>query len=266
LCIANRIFFIFNTFEASMIMNVGKTEQAFLSKKKQLALLIDPDKLHRKGQGIANVMNVAKQAAVDFIFVGGSLTSVLLDSYIAEIRQLTTLPIIIFPGSLFQISFKADAVLFISLISGRNPEYLIGHHVVSAGLIKNSPLEAIPTGYILIESGKVTSVQYISSTIPIPADKPDIVAATAMAGEMLGLRHIYLDAGSGALHPISAEIISEVRKNISIPLIVGGGIRSAHIAEKALRAGADILVVGTVAEENADALNEIAEVVKKFNE
>ena len=159
------------------------------------------------------------------------------------------------------IDSQADALLLLSLISGRNPELLIGQHVSVAPVIRRSGIEAISTGYILVDGGRPTSVSYISNTTPIPADKPDIVACTAMAGEMLGLSTIYLDAGSGALNPVSKKVISKVRKSIDVPLIVGGGTRNAHDAKDALDAGADLIVVGNILEQNNNALIDIAEVI-----
>jgi putative glycerol-1-phosphate prenyltransferase len=163
---------------------------------------------------------------------------------------------LIFPGNVIQISDKADGILFLSLISGRNPEYLIGQHVISAPTLKRSGIEVIPTAYILIENGKTTSVEYISNTVPIPADKPEIVVATALAGEMLGMKLIYLEAGSGAAKSVALGIISEVRKNTNLPILVGGGIRNAEDASKIFASGADLIVIGSAVEENPDIILE----------
>ncbi len=210
-------------------------------RKNLLALLIDPDKyaeLHYK--------KVFAKNEFDLIFVGGSLiTNGDLEKTIVSIKKISKLPIIIFPGDEFQISNKADAILFLSLISGRNADLLIGKHVLAAPKIKREKIEAISTGYILIESGKLTSVSYITQTLPIPNNKPEIAASTAMAGEMLGMKAIYLEAGSGADSAIDSKIISTVRAHIDIPLIVGGGIHSKQLIQNHFKAGADVVVVGT---------------------
>ncbi|NIK73430.1 putative glycerol-1-phosphate prenyltransferase [Thermonema lapsum] len=218
--------------------------------QKALAVLIDPDDTdHERCQLLAAH---ACKAGAHFFFVGGSLiVSDRLHHVIEWIRNVTThIPIVLFPGSNLHIDSEADAILFLSLISGRNPDYLIGQHVLAAPILKRSGLEVISTGYMLIDSGAPTTVTYISNTTPIPQNKGDIAACTAMAGEMLGMRIIYMDAGSGASQPISPAMIRKVRKAISAPLIVGGGIRSALQAQQAWNAGADIVVVGNAFEEN----------------
>jgi putative glycerol-1-phosphate prenyltransferase len=174
--------------------------------------------------------------------------------------------VVLFPGSAQQVDPGADGILFLSLISGRNPEYLIGQHVLAAPLLKESGLEILPTGYMLINSGKMTSVAYVSNTIPLPEDKYSLAASTAMAGEMLGLRLMYLDAGSGAEREISARMIGAVRKAIDIPLIVGGGINTAEKAHNALHAGADLIVIGNALEKSPDLLTEISEKVYDWNQ
>ena len=166
---------------------------------------------------------------------------------------------------MLQISNDADGILFLSLISGRNPEYLIGNHVVAAPLLKKSKLEILPTGYILIESGNLTSVEYISNTLPIPANKVDIAVATAIAGEMLGNKLIYLEAGSGAKYHVNKNIISKVKENINIPLIVGGGIKTNEEISEVCKAGADIVVIGTAIEKEPDLLKNFSEIVHSFN-
>ena len=194
----------------------------FIGKKKKLALLIDPDKT-----SLTNAVTLSKEAMEQqfhFVFIGGSIISESIDNYIKTIKSSCSLPIILFPGSYFQLSKFADGLLLLSLISGRNPEYLIGQHVIAAPLIKKYGLATIPTGYILINGGSVSSTEYMSNTKAIPALKTDIIKATALAGEMLGLKLIYLEAGSGAKNPVSEQIISEIRKTVSIPIIVGGGI------------------------------------------
>ena len=178
------------------------------------------------------------------------------------IKSVYTGPVILFPGNANQVSANADAILFLSLISGRNAEFLIGNQVLSAPVIKNSGLEAIATGYMLIDCGKTTSVEYMSNTQPIPYDKPDIAVATAIAGEMLGLKALYLEGGSGAQSFVNPEIISAVKKSCSIPLIVGGGIRSCESLRNVFDSGADIAVVGTIIEKNPELLSEMMKVVR----
>jgi len=228
--------------------------------RKQLAVLVDPDKL-----GISETENLARisvEAGVDYFFVGGSLLiNNQLDQSIKTLKTFSKIPVILFPGNTMQMSWKADAILFLSLISGRNAEMLIGRHVISAPYLKISPLEIIPCGYMLIESGKQTAVQYMSNTTPIPSDKNDIAMCTAMAGEMLGLKLIYLEAGSGAANPVPLSMVEHVKGTLSIPLIVGGGIRRPEQAEALCKAGADVLVVGTAFEKNPELIREIAEAV-----
>jgi putative glycerol-1-phosphate prenyltransferase len=222
---------------------------------KQIAILIDPDK--KSINDIAKIVKIATQEKIDFIFVGGSLTNVNIDEVVLNIKKLTEIPVILFPGNLLQISHKADGILLLSLISGRNAEFLIGNHVIAAPFLKNSKLEIISTGYMIIEGDSTTSVQYMSNTNPIPKNKPEIAVATAMAGEMLGLKTIYLEAGSGANSHISLEMIREVKSNINIPLIVGGGIRTAKAAKEVCDAGADVIVIGTAFEKNPELISEI---------
>jgi phosphoglycerol geranylgeranyltransferase len=212
------------------------------NKQKLLALLIDPDKYKE-----THYKNVFSKNKFDLVFVGGSLiTNGDLEKTIASIKKINAhVPIIIFPGDEFQISNKADAILFLSLISGRNADLLIGKHVLAAPKIKREKIECISTGYILVESGKLTTVSYITQTLPIPNNKPEIAAATALAGEMLGMKLIYLEAGSGADSSIDAKIISAVNSQLSIPLIVGGGVYSKKQIQNHFKAGADLVVVGT---------------------
>ncbi len=231
--------------------------------RKMLAMLIDPDKTSRRQLGQA--LEVAEDGLADFYLVGGSLlTNGTFEDCISQLKEQTGKPVVIFPGGLLQVSHHADAILFLSLISGRNPEMLIGKHVQAAPNIRRMGLEAIPTGYMLVDGGNITSVQYMSNTIPIPADKDDIALCTAIAGEMLGMKLIYIDAGSGAKNPISSSMIAAVRGAVSVPIIVGGGIRTAHDAEQMLEAGADVLVVGNAAEEDPRNLIEIAAAVHSF--
>lgn len=230
--------------------------------EKRLAVLIDPDKLRL--QGLQQILDLAQEAGVHYFFIGGSLVvNNMLDSVLREIRERCSIPLVLFPGSSFQLSYRADALLFLSLISGRNPELLIGQHVISAPFLKMSPLEIISTGYMLIDGGVQTAVQYMSNTYPIPAHKNDIAVCTALAGEYLGLKMIYLDAGSGARNPVPESMIEAVRGAISIPLIVGGGIRSAEKAAAQLRAGADLLVVGNAIEQDPRLIRELAAAVRE---
>jgi phosphoglycerol geranylgeranyltransferase len=225
-------------------------------KKKRIAILIDPDK--NTENSLEKILHNCNKSGIDFIFVGGSLVVRNMGETITFIRQKTQIPVLIFPGNVIQISDKADGILFLSLISGRNPEYLIGQHVISAPTLKKSGIEVIPTAYILIENGKTTSVEYISNTVPIPADKPEIVVATALAGEMLGMKLIYLEAGSGAAKSVALGIISEVKKNTQMPILVGGGIRSAEDASKIFQSGADLVVIGSAVEQNPDIILEFS--------
>ncbi len=228
--------------------------------KKQFALLVDPDKLD--DAGIKNILVNAQKAKVDFFFVGGSLlTNDNLDNCISMLKGGSDIPVVLFPGNVLQVNAKADAILFLSLISGRNAEMLIGRHVISAPMIRATDMEVIPTGYLLVESGKPTAVSYMSNTTPIPNDKNDIAICTAMAGEMLGHKLIYMDAGSGAKEPITVEMIAAVRKNISIPLIIGGGIHTPEKAMENCKAGADVIVVGNSIEKNPGLINSISEAI-----
>jgi len=224
-------------------------------KKKRIAILIDPDK--NTDHSLALILHYCNQYGVDFIFTGGSLVVGNISETIRFIKENTQIPVLIFPGNVIQISGNADAILFLSLISGRNPEYLIGQHVISAPTLKKSGIEVIPTAYILIENGRTTSVEYISNTSPIPADKPEIVVATALAGEMLGMKMVYLEAGSGAAKSVALGIISEVRKNIDIPILVGGGIRSGEDVARIFAAGADLVVIGSAIEEDPGIIRDL---------
>ena len=232
--------------------------------RKKLAVLIDPDK-----QGDIQDMNifVGKCVAmgVDLFFVGGSLiTTTDQRSIIEQLKILSDIPVILFPGNYLHLDKKADGILFLSLISGRNPDYLIGQHVLAAPFLKNSGLEIIPTGYMLVGDDRSTTVAYISNSLPIPPGKIQIATCTAMAGEMLGLRIIYMDAGSGASKPVPPEMIREVRKSVGVPLIVGGGLNESTKIEKALEAGADIIVLGNSLEKDPGLLTEAVALVKKY--
>lgn len=233
-------------------------------KKKALAVLLDPDKVETTA--FNHFLYNCVENRVDFFFVGGSLiTNNIMAEMIESIHSQTNIPVIIFPGNSLHIEPSADGILLLSLISGRNPDYLIGQHVIAAPILKQSGLEILSTGYILVDSGRQTTVSYISNTTPIPHDKPDIAACTAIAGELLGLKLIYLDGGSGAMYPVSPKMIRRVSENIDAPLIVGGGINSAEKAHDALEAGADIIVIGNAFEKNPTLLPEIAEVIQSFN-
>lgn len=232
--------------------------------EKRLAVLIDPDKLRL--QRLEELLGLGIECGVHYFFIGGSLVvNNMLDEVLSGIRQRCDIPLVLFPGNSFQLSYKADAILFLSLISGRNPELLIGQHVIAAPFLKMSPLEVISTGYMLIDGGVQTAVQYMSNTYPIPAGKTDIAVCTALAGEMLGLKTIYLEAGSGAFNPVPEHMIEAVRGAISIPLIVGGGIRTPEKAAASLRAGADMLVVGNAVEKEPGLLRELSAVVREYS-
>ena len=234
----------------------------FNTKNKKLAVLIDPDK--QSEEKLALISKKSQKDGADFFLVGGSLVSSSLDFTIEIIKQNSDLPVILFPGSILQISDKADGILLLSLISGRNPNLLIGNHVIAAPLLKKSSLEIISTGYMLIDGGNKTSVEYMSNTKPIPADKADIAAATAIAGEIIGNKLIYLEAGSGAKNHVSADLIKEVKKSINIPLIVGGGLSNVNNLEKVCKAGADIIVTGTAFEKNSDLIKSFSEKIHSF--
>ena len=228
--------------------------------EKKFVVLIDPDK--QKVSQIDTIVQLAEQAKVDCFFIGGSLVvNDALDEVISTLKEACKIPIVLFPGSSRQLSYKADALLFLSLISGRNPELLIGKHVETAPFLKISPLEIISTGYMLIDGGVPTSVSYMSNTYPIPATKDDIAVCTAIAGEMLGMKLLYMDAGSGAKNPVSTSMINAVSMATDIPLIVGGGIRKPEQAAANVRAGADIIVVGNAIEKDPKLISEIAAVV-----
>jgi phosphoglycerol geranylgeranyltransferase len=233
--------------------------------RKSIAVLIDPDKVEGSSD-LIHLINLASENCIDFFFVGGSLiTTTNLSDVVRNIKENVSIPVILFPGNAMQVEPSADGILFLSLISGRNPEFLIGQQVIAAPVIKNTKLEVIPTGYMLVNSGKVTSVAYVSNTTPIPDDKYSLAACTAMAGEMLGLRTIYMDAGSGAEREISPRMINAVRKVINVPLIIGGGINSPEKAVNALNAGADMIVIGNAFEKDPDLLIEISEKVYELN-
>lgn len=235
---------------------------ALFPAKKSIGLLLDPDKAH--GESLRKLLRIASDNRADYIFAGGSLSSAGIDVLIDEIRTNCQIPIVLFPGNLLQLNLRADIILFLSLISGRNPEFLIGNHVIAAPFLKNAKEKIVPVGYILVGCGNRTSVEYISQTGAIPCDKTDIVVATALAGEMLGLRMIYLEAGSGADHHIPVEIIRSVKENVSIPVAVGGGLRKAMEIEQVFTSGADLVILGNGCEENPGLLTEACLVRDSF--
>jgi phosphoglycerol geranylgeranyltransferase len=232
--------------------------------RKSFAVLIDPDKV--TPASIQQTVELALAARVDYFFVGGSLViSDHLDECIRQIKALCDVPVLLFPGSPSQISKAADALLYLSLISGRNADYLIGQHVISAPFVRKSGLEIISTGYMVVDGGAATTVSYISNATPLPADKPDIALCTALAGEMLGMKTIYMDAGSGARKPISEVMIQTVAAHIEIPLIVGGGIRDAEKAYLNCKAGADVIVIGNAIEKEPALITEMAAAIHQLN-
>ena len=228
----------------------------FSTQHKQLAILIDP---HKGGNQLAELLPLLQANPPHYVLVGGSMVSDTTTSVIETIRKYVSSPILLFPGSAAQISPAADALMYLSLISGRNPEFLIGQHVQSALQVYQSNLPVIPVGYMLIESGGVTSVQYVSNTQPIPRTKNDIAVATALAGQYLGQQAIYLEGGSGAKMSVEPAMIAAVKQHVSIPLIVGGGIRTPQAMLQAFQAGADVVVIGNVLEENPALYTELVQ-------
>ena len=245
-------------------MNIyKKITQSKKNGKKLFAILIDPDKQDTKD--LLKIIEKCNSTKVDMFFVGGSLlTNDYLKNCITTIKNNSKIPVVLFPGNAMQVDEQADAILFLSLISGRNAEMLIGKQVITAPILKKSSLEVIPTGYMLIDSGKQTTVSYMSNTTPIPHDKEQIAKCTALAGEMLGLKMIFMDGGSGALNPISTKMIRSVSKTIDVPLVIGGGINSGKKAIENCKAGADIIVVGNAIEKNERLINEIATSIQEY--
>lgn len=228
--------------------------------KKSFAVLIDPDKVN-DGK-MQRLIDIAVAAKVDYFLVGGSLViSNYLDECVQFIKRSCNIPVILFPGSPSQVCKYADALLYLSLISGRNPELLIGQHVISAPFVKNSGLEIMSTGYVVIDGGAPTTVSYISGAAPLPSDKDDIAMCTAMAGEMLGMKLIYMDSGSGAKITITESMIEQVSQSIAIPLIIGGGITDPEKAYLNCKAGADVIVVGNAIEKDENLIMEMAAAV-----
>lgn len=228
--------------------------------QKSFAVLIDPDKVN--DEKMHRLIQLAHAASVDYFLVGGSLViSTYLDSCVKFIKKYSSIPILLFPGSPSQVSKYADALLYLSLISGRNPELLIGQHVISAPAIRQSGLEILSTGYMVIDAGAPTTVSYMSNASPLPADKNEIAMCTAMAGEMLGMKLIYMDAGSGAKIPITESMIETVSQHITVPLFIGGGITDPEKAYINCKAGADIIVVGNAIEKDESLIKELASAV-----
>lgn len=231
--------------------------------RKALAVLLDPDDF--VPERIHQLLRLTQQHPVDFFLVGGSL--VLTEHQTALIALLKAeapqVPVLLFPSHALHVDSAADGILLLSLISGRNPDFLIGQHVVAAPRLRQSGLQLLPTGYMLVDSGRATTASYISGTAPLPHDKPSIAAATAMAGEQLGLRLMYLDGGSGAQHPVSAAMIKAVRAVVDTPLIVGGGLNTGEKIYTALAAGADLVVVGNHIERDPNFLAEAVAAVRQ---
>lgn len=230
--------------------------KSITTKEKLLAVLIDPDKF--SVSHTETFIEKLNQSIATHIFVGGSTVEArATDLLVSEIKKHTKLPVILFPGDVTQITNKADGLLFLSLISGRNPDYLIGKHVTAISKLRNTNLEVIPTAYLLIENGKETAVQRVTETLPMPKNNVQNIVDTAKAGEMLGMKLIYLEAGSGASEPINSEIISLVKQELQIPLIVGGGIRTKKKLDDAYKAGANLVVIGTAFEEDKSFFEEL---------
>ena len=230
--------------------------KAISKREKLLAVLIDPDKMTI--EMVSNFITKVNNSIATHIFVGGStVEESATEKLVAEIKKHTTLPIVLFPGDVSQITNKADALLFLSLISGRNPDYLIGKHVASVSKLRKMHLEVLPTGYLLIENGKETAVQKVTNTKPMSLEHIQSIVDTAKAGELLGMKLIYIEAGSGALHPIPSEIIKRVKNELDIPLIVGGGIRTKEQLLLAYDSGADLVVIGTAIENDESFFEEL---------
>ncbi|HEY4651077.1 MAG TPA: geranylgeranylglyceryl/heptaprenylglyceryl phosphate synthase [Pontibacter sp.] len=241
-----------------------KPQQTRRSGKKHFAVLLDPDNLSEAS--CLQLLQMSEASHVDYFFVGGSLITTDNQAGIIQlVKQHSRIPVILFPSNSLHIDKQADGILLLSLISGRNPDFLIGQHVLSAPILKASNLQVYPTGYMLVDCGRQTTASYMSGTTPIPYDKPAIATCTAMAGELLGLKFIYLDGGSGAAKPVSAEMIAAVCNAVEVPVIVGGGINTPEKARAALEAGADIIVVGNHIEKDPGFLAEVSSVINFYN-
>ncbi len=244
--------------------NLCQPQQPARTGRKHFAVLLDPDNLDEAK--CLHLLELSEASHVDFFFVGGSLITTQNQAGIIKlIKERSRIPVILFPSNSLHIDNQADGILLLSLISGRNPEFLIGQHVLSAPILKASNLHVYPTGYMLVDCGRQTTASYMSGTTPIPFDKAAIAACTAMAGELLGLKYMYLDGGSGAAKPISVEMITAVCEAVEVPVIVGGGINSADKAKAALDAGADVIVVGNHIEKSPGFLAEVSSVINSYN-
>jgi len=232
--------------------------------QKSLAVLLDPD--HLDEAGCQRLLELTEVHPVDYFLMGGSLvTSLHQASLIRFIKSHSAIPVLLFPSHSLHLDTQADGILLLSLISGRNPDFLIGQHVIAAPLLRASNLEILSTGYMLVDTGRQTTASYMSSTTPLPYDKPNIAACTAMAGEQLGLRLMYLEGGSGAMYPVSSAMIRAVRQAVEVPLLVGGGINTTEKIQAALAAGADVIVIGNQIEKAPEFLGEASKVVHAFN-
>lgn len=244
-----------------MIYNEIKRKKQIM--QKQFAVLLDPEIYATNMELLHQIIRECNRAKVDMLLIGGSLVSVRIDAFIQQIKHLTDIPVILFPGSLLQLSNYADALFLLSVISGRNPDFLIGRHVEAAPYLKKTELEIISTGYILIENNFCTSVEFMSNTKPIPREKTDIAVATALAGEMLGNQLIYIEAGSGAAAPVGVKMINQISENIQIPLIVGGGIQSVNDLLAIVNAGADIVVAGNAFENDVSLIYDFSRAIHR---
>jgi len=234
--------------------------------EKMLAVLLDPDS-YKEPKKLIEVLDLCNLNQIDFIFVGGSLvTHSRFDGFVLEIKEYTSIPVVLFPGDNSQVSAHADAILLLSLISGRNPEYLIGQHVRAAIGLKKSGLEIIPTGYMLIDGKSNTSVSYVSQTIPIPSEKNQIAVSTALAGEQLGMQLIYLDTGSGAQFTVKNAMVTDLKKHISVPIVTGGGVKDSIDLENLFSSGSDIVVVGNKFEQNPRLIEEFGRITKNYRQ
>lgn len=244
----------------------GKVYQEFCALKAQgksgFAVLVDPDKV--APADMPHMAALCEDAGVDYLFVGGSLlVDNELEVCIQRFKANSNIPVVLFPGSPMQVTPYADALLYLSLVSGRNPDLLIGQHVVSAPMVKASGIEVISTGYMVIDGGVPTTVSYMSHSAPIPANKPDIALCTAWAAELQGKHVIYMDAGSGARNPVSEEMIRKVSSHISVPLIIGGGIHTPEKVYADCQAGANIVVVGNAIEKDPLLIRDLAQAAKQ---
>lgn len=228
-----------------------------ISQRKGFAVLVDPDK--QSEQNLVELTELFAAHHPDAILVGGSLLMEPIADTVEFLKAHCEVPVYLFPGDVTQISAQADGIFLLSLISGRNPDFLIGNHVIAAPHLRRAEFDIIPTGYMLIENGHSTSVEYVSNTKPIPFGKTDIAVATALAGEMLGLKMIYLEAGSGAAKSVGIDMIRAIREAVSLPLVVGGGIRTIQDASRAYEAGADLIVIGSALEKFPGQIKEFAE-------